>query len=122
MTDADKIGRGAIRTRIMCTMGGVLQVDVKNNEILRVRPLQLAEDDVTHAKWKIEAGGRTFSPPARTTVAPFAIASRRLVDNPHRIKYPMIRSKNRNWIYWSPRWRPVLTVPSLQVWAGFLML
>ena len=82
---------GEIQTRIMCTMGGVLQVDVRDGEILRLRPLQLTEEEIKDAKWQIDAKGKIFEPSARTTVAPYSICSRRKVYNPNRIKYPMIR-------------------------------
>jgi len=75
----------------MCTMGGVLQVEVKNGEIFRVRPLPLREEDVESARWKIEVGGRTFEPPARVAVAPYSLCLRRKVHNPSRLKYPMKR-------------------------------
>lgn len=74
-----------------CVMGGVLQVEVKNGEIVRVRPLQLREEDIQGARWKIEAGGKTFEPPARVATAPYALCFRRKVYNPLRLKYPMKR-------------------------------
>jgi molybdopterin guanine dinucleotide-containing S/N-oxide reductase-like protein len=75
----------------MCTMGGVLQVEVKNGEILRVRPLPLPEEEIQRAQWKIEVGNRTFKPPAKVSVAPYSLSSRRKIYNPMRLKYPMKR-------------------------------
>jgi molybdopterin guanine dinucleotide-containing S/N-oxide reductase-like protein len=75
----------------MCTMGGVLQVEVKNGEIFRIRPLQLREEDIKPARWKIEVGNRTFEPPARLAVAPYSLCFRRKVHHPLRVRYPMKR-------------------------------
>ena len=53
-----------------CELGGPLLIHVKNGKIARVRPLPLTEEDVRSAHWKIEARGRVFEPPTRTTVTP----------------------------------------------------
>ena len=54
--------RNSRQTKVctMCTMGGVLQVEVGDGKIVRVRPLQLREEDLKGARWKIEAKGKTW--------------------------------------------------------------
>lgn len=74
-----------------CTMGGPVLVHVKNDKIVRIRPLPLTEEDVKSAKWKITVGDKTFEPPVRTTVAPYGLGFRGRIYNPIRIKYPMKR-------------------------------
>lgn len=41
--------------------------------------------------WKIEAGGKVFTPPKRTNPAPFDLSARRRVYNPSRVRYPLKR-------------------------------
>jgi len=91
VTAKEKEESGQTKLSIMCTMGGVLQVEVKDGEIIRLRPLQLREEDVREARWKIEVGDRTFEPPARVSVAPYSLCFRRKIYNPMRAKYPMKR-------------------------------
>jgi len=88
-----KRGNDSGQTKLctMCTMGGVLQVEVNNGEIVRLRPLQLSEKDIRGSRWKIKVGEKTFEPPVRVTVAPYSLASRRSVYNPLRLRYPMKR-------------------------------
>lgn len=76
----------------MSVMGGLLQVEVKDGEILRIRPLSLTEDEIKDAKWKIDTGKKVYEPPTRVTVAPYALSFRRRIYNPQRIQYPMKRA------------------------------
>ncbi|MFC2068626.1 molybdopterin-dependent oxidoreductase [Chloroflexota bacterium] len=82
---------GKEKLYITCDQGGPVQVTVKNNEILRIRPLQLTDEDVANSRWKIESKGKTFRPPVRVALPPFTLASRRKVYSPLRLKYPMKR-------------------------------
>ncbi len=75
-----------------CTLGGPILVQVKNNRIVRVRPLPLTEEDVKHAQWQINVGDKTFRPPTRTTVTPYGIGIRGRIHNPLRLKYPLKRA------------------------------
>ena len=68
---------------------GALQVHVKNGRIIRVRPAQFAEADLSKP-WTLNIGGKVFRPP-KPSVSPFALASRRRVYSPLRILYPMKR-------------------------------
>ena len=51
-----------------CTNGGPVFVYVKDGRILRVTPIELAEDDA--ASWSIEARGRKLTPKRRAQPAP----------------------------------------------------
>lgn len=71
------------------TTGGPVFVDVEDGKIVRITPLKLDENDAE--SWKIEARGRVFSPPRRTTLAPWAVAHRSSIYSPKRILTPLKR-------------------------------
>ena len=74
---------------INCCIGGMVKVTVKDGVITRMRPLRLTEED--GGRWTIEAKGKKFSDPRKTTINPFNIAERMRVYAENRIKYPMKR-------------------------------
>ena len=53
-----------------CTTGGPVFVDVQDGKIVRMTPIELDADD--KGDWTIEARGRTFTPPRKTTLSPHA--------------------------------------------------
>ncbi|MDR1246388.1 MAG: molybdopterin-dependent oxidoreductase [Clostridiales Family XIII bacterium] len=69
--------------------GGAVFVYVKNGRIVRITPIDF--DDKDAAPWTIEAKGKRFTPPKRTTVSPHTMACKSLVYSPDRILYPMKR-------------------------------
>ena len=71
------------------TGGGPISVYVRDGKIVRVRPLQVAEED--YKPWVIEAGGKKYSPPKALRLAPYVQAERNRVDSRNRILYPMKR-------------------------------
>ena len=71
------------------TNGGPVRVYVKDGKIVRIRPLVLDETDA--ASWTIEARGKKFTPPRKTTLAAWASAERARVYSDDRIKYPLKR-------------------------------
>jgi trimethylamine-N-oxide reductase (cytochrome c) len=71
------------------TTGGPVWVYVQDGKIVRMTPMEL--DDADAASWAIEARGRTFRPPRKTTLAPHAQAQRSLVYSPKRILTPLKR-------------------------------
>ncbi len=71
------------------TTGGPVFVDVKDGEIVRILPIDL--DDSDGPSWKIEARGRTFSPPRRTTLSPWTVAHKSVIYSPERILTPLKR-------------------------------
>ena len=73
-----------------CTQGGPVFVHVKNDKILRIRPLQFSEaEDIP--TWTIETNGKKFSAPRRVTLAPYQLTERVRAYSENRIKSPMIR-------------------------------
>ncbi len=80
---------GGIQRFTNGTTGGPVWVYVQDGRILRITPLNLDETDAP--SWSIEARGRVFSPPRRTTLAPHAVAQRSLVYSPKRILTPLKR-------------------------------
>ena len=67
----------------------MVKVTVEDGVIKRMRPLRLTEED--GGRWTIEAKGKTFTDPRKTTINPFNIAERTRVYAENRIKYPMKR-------------------------------
>ncbi|MCX8033428.1 MAG: molybdopterin-dependent oxidoreductase [Thermoleophilia bacterium] len=71
------------------TTGGPVFVYVKDGKILRITPIDFDETDAP--SWTIEARGRTFAPPRKTTVAPYTAAFKSLIYSNKRILYPLKR-------------------------------
>ena len=71
------------------TNGGPVFVYVKDGEILRITPIDFDGSDAK--PWTIEARGRTFTPPRKTTLAPYGYVSKSLVYAPNRLLHPMKR-------------------------------
>ncbi|SHI72336.1 molybdopterin-dependent oxidoreductase [Parasporobacterium paucivorans] len=71
------------------TNGGPLFVYVKDDKIVRVTPIDFDEEDAE--PWTITARGKKFSPPKRTTAAPYAMGWKSMVYSPDRVLYPMKR-------------------------------
>ena len=60
-----------------------------DGRILRIVPLEL--DDSDGPSWTIEAQGREFTPPRRTTLSPYTVAHRSTIYSPKRILTPLKR-------------------------------
>ena len=71
------------------TTGGPVFVDVKDGKILRITPMDL--DDSDGQSWTIEARGRTFTPPRRTTVMPYTAGHKSMIYSPKRVLTPLKR-------------------------------
>ncbi len=71
------------------TNGGPVQVYVRDDKIIRVRPLVLNDSDP--ASWTISAGGKRFSPLRKACVAPFTLVEKARIYSDARLKYPLIR-------------------------------
>jgi trimethylamine-N-oxide reductase (cytochrome c) len=71
------------------TNGGPIFVYVKDGKILRTTPIDFDADDAP--SWSIEARGRTFTPPRRTTLAPHGACQKSMVYSKGRILHPMKR-------------------------------
>ncbi len=71
------------------TNSGPVTVYVKDGQIVRIRPLVVADGDMK--PWTIEAGGKKYSPWKKVTVSPYILAERRRIYSDERIRYPMKR-------------------------------
>jgi len=71
------------------TNGGPVFVYVKDGKIIRITPIEFDESDAQ--PWTIEARGKSFTPPRRTTVSPHTVAWKSMIYSPDRILYPMKR-------------------------------
>jgi molybdopterin guanine dinucleotide-containing S/N-oxide reductase-like protein len=80
---------GDIARLTNCTTGGPVFVDVKDGKILRITPIEF--DDTDAPSWTIEARGRRFSPPRKTTASPWTVAHRSTIYSPKRILTPLRR-------------------------------
>ena len=80
---------GGVRRYTSNTNGGVVFVYVKDGKILRITPVDLAEDDAE--SWSVAARGKTFTPPRKSTVNAHTLAWKSLVYSPDRILHPMKR-------------------------------
>ncbi|MDE2350715.1 MAG: molybdopterin-dependent oxidoreductase, partial [Alphaproteobacteria bacterium] len=72
-----------------CTNCGPITVDVKDGRVMRVRPLVIEDGDLK--PWTIKAGGKSYSPPKKVTLAPYVHAERKRLYSEDRIRYPMKR-------------------------------
>lgn len=71
------------------TNGGPIFVYVKDGKILRTTPMDFDGDDAP--SWSINARGKTFTPPRRTTLAPHGMCQKSMVYSKQRILHPMKR-------------------------------
>jgi anaerobic selenocysteine-containing dehydrogenase len=71
------------------TNGGPVSVYVKDGVIVRIRPLQIPEDE--YKPWVIEAGGKKYSPPKAMHCSPPVYAERNRFYSDNRILYPLKR-------------------------------
>jgi trimethylamine-N-oxide reductase (cytochrome c) len=85
----------------LCDFGGdgnPAVVDVKDGEIVRIKPLHYdwKYDPKEFNPWKMEARGQTFVPGMKTLLPPFQLAYKKRVYSPNRILYPLKR------VDWNP--------------------
>ncbi|MCS5599890.1 MAG: molybdopterin-dependent oxidoreductase, partial [Rhodospirillales bacterium] len=71
------------------TNGGPVFVYAKGGKIVRLTPIDFDKDDPD--TWTIEARGRQFSPPRKSSISPHGLASKSLVYSKDRNLYPMKR-------------------------------
>jgi molybdopterin guanine dinucleotide-containing S/N-oxide reductase-like protein len=80
----------------------VAAVDVRDGRILRIRPFPYdwKYSPEEFRPWKIEARGKTFHVPLKTTISPFGLGYKKGVYSPNRILYPLKR------VDWDPTGAP----------------
>jgi anaerobic selenocysteine-containing dehydrogenase len=71
------------------TTGGPVFVYVQDGKIVRITPMDLDETDAP--SWTIEARGQKFTPPRKTSIAPYSLSWRSMVYSSSRNLYPMKR-------------------------------
>jgi len=71
-----------------CTVGGPVNVFVKDDKITRIEPLILDETDES---WTVEARGKKFSPPKKALLSPYTLSERSRFYAPSRLLHPMKR-------------------------------
>lgn len=71
------------------TNGGPVFVYVKNDKIVRITPIEF--DDTDAQPWTIEARGKRFTPPRKTTVNAHTLAWKSMIYSKDRLLYPMKR-------------------------------
>ena len=81
-------GDGTTRYTSM-TNGGPIFVYVKDGKIVRLTPIDF--DDQDAQPWSIEARGKTFTPPRRTSLASHGMNWKSMVYSPDRLLHPMKR-------------------------------
>jgi trimethylamine-N-oxide reductase (cytochrome c) len=80
---------GGITRTCNMTNGGPVFIDVKDDKIIRMTPIDFADDDP--GPWTIEARGMKFTPPRKTSLAPHGQNAKSIVYSPDRLLYPMKR-------------------------------
>ncbi len=83
------VGDGTAGERAGATHPVPQRLDALPGKILRITPIDFDADDAP--PWTIEARGRRFTPPRKTTLASHGLAWRSLVYSPDRLLYPMRR-------------------------------
>ncbi len=79
-----------VRKTQMTTGGPVfVYVDEEADKIIRITPMDLDDDDA--ASYSIEARGRTFTPPRKTTYTPVTAQFKSMIYSDRRNLYPMKR-------------------------------
>lgn len=80
---------GAVKKLTNSTNGGPVFVYVRDGKIIRITPIEFDSGDAP--SWVIEARGRKFSPPRKTTLSPYSLAFKSMIYSPKRILYPLKR-------------------------------
>lgn len=83
--------RGGEHRFVSNTNGGPIYVYVKDGRIVRVTPIDLNAEEARRGHWSINARGRSFSPPPKTTASPHALTVKSTVYSEDRLLYPMKR-------------------------------
>ena len=68
----------------------MVEVDVKNNKIIRIRPFRYKYNDEVKP-WKMKARGKTFEASSKALIPPFTLAYKNRVNSPNRVLYPLKR-------------------------------
>ena len=80
---------GTIQKLTNGTTGGPVFVYVQDGRVIRITPMEF--DDLDAPSWVINARGREFSPPRKTTLSPYSLAWRSMLYSPTRLLHPLKR-------------------------------
>jgi len=83
-----KLANGETRYTSM-TNGGPVFVYVKDGKIIRLTPIDFDETDA--GPWTIQARGKSYTPPRKTSLAPHGQNFKSIIYAPNRLLYPMKR-------------------------------
>ena len=83
-----KLADGTMRYTSM-TNGGPVFIHVKDGKIIRLTPIVFDSSDP--GPWTIEARGKRFTPPRKTSLAPHGMNWKSMVYSPDRLLHPMKR-------------------------------
>jgi trimethylamine-N-oxide reductase (cytochrome c) len=74
-------------------MGHPVIADSKNGKIIRIRPVHFDEkqDWDSLNPWTIEARGKSFTVPRKSSPAPFCLSYKQSIYGPDRVRYPLKR-------------------------------
>ncbi len=87
----------AIRSAAMIGVAGgePMSVDIKNNRVIRCRPLQYldsySQEELNECNWELNARGKTFKPINKSLPSYFAFGFKHRAYSPNRVKYPLKR-------------------------------
>ncbi|MCF8095534.1 MAG: molybdopterin-dependent oxidoreductase, partial [Desulfobacteraceae bacterium] len=82
------VGGGVVRYTSNSN-GGPVFVYVKDDKIIRITPIEFDSDDAD--PWTIQARGREFTPPRKTTISPHTLGWKSLIYSENRLLYPLKR-------------------------------
>ena len=82
------LGKG-VKRYTSNTNGGPVFVYVKDDKIIRITPIEFDDEDAP--PWTIEARGKRFTPPRKTTASPHTLTWKSMVYSEDRLLYPMKR-------------------------------
>ena len=80
---------GEVKRYTSGTQGGPVYVYVQDGKIIRITPMELTDDDAE--SWSVEARGRVFTPPRKTTVSPHTAAYKSIIYSDKRVLTPLKR-------------------------------
>ncbi len=92
--EGSKDNSNDIKRYSTCSTAGPMFVHVRDGKIIRIEPMCFSREEVK--SWKIEANGKTYTPPLNYPLLYWGTSARQWVYSPNRVNYPLKR------IDWDP--------------------
>ncbi len=73
------------------TNGGPVFVYVKDGKIVRMTPIEFEADEAAKGRWSVSARGKTFTPPAQTSISSHGLSNKSTIYSKDRLLHPMKR-------------------------------